>query len=167
MCTFLVVSLVRLPANKTLIVMYSIVIKRNFSTGICFCFASDSFLEICFFPFLPQMRWRHFYHFHTCLLKYEAKMVNLRLNTWKKKLGSEMFGSDLRINLEQVVILGVSSEEISNADDSTAKRPSVLYTTQVLLLPCSHPPCTHRHTQSGIHSQEHTIMKARNIWKNT
>lgn len=51
--------------------------------------------------------------------------------------------SDLRINLEQVVILGVSSEEISDADDSTAERPPVLHAAQILLLARSHPPCTH------------------------
>lgn len=55
---------------------------------------------------------------------------------------------DLRINLEQVVILRVSSEEISDADDSTAKWPPVLYTAQVFLLPCSHPPCAHTQTQT-------------------
>lgn len=60
-----------------------------------------------------------------------------------------IFSSDLRINLEQVVVLGVSSEEISDADNSAAKWASVLYAAQVLLLPCSHPPCARTHTQKG------------------
>lgn len=60
--------------------------------------------------------------------------------------------SDLRVNLEQVVILGVSSEEISDADDSAAKRPPVLYTTQVLLLPGTHSPYirTYKETAKDI-----------------
>jgi len=60
---------------------------------------------------------------------------------------------DLRIDLEQVVILGVSGEEIGDADDSTAKRPPVLDAAQILLLPCSHSPYTHTHT----HTKE-TVM---------
>lgn len=73
---------------------------------------------------------------------------------------------DLRINLEQVVILRVSSEEISDADDSTAKWPPVLYTAQVFLLPCSHPPCAHTqntHTQREPHSEQWCYESPRDL----
>lgn len=50
--------------------------------------------------------------------------------------------NDLRINLEQVIILGVGSEEVGDADHGAAKGPPVLHTTLVLLLAGSHPPCT-------------------------
>lgn len=50
--------------------------------------------------------------------------------------------NDLRINLKQVIVLGVGSEEVSDADDGAAKGPPVLHTTLVLLLASSHPPCT-------------------------
>ncbi len=55
----------------------------------------------------------------------------------------------LRIDLQQVVIFGVSSEKISDADHSTAERTSVLHITHVLLLSCTHPPYTHTHTHNN------------------
>lgn len=74
---------------------------------------------------------------------------------------SPMLCGDSRVNLEQVVVLGVGREEIGDADDGTAERPPVLYATQVLLLPGSHPPCTHtqRRARRGIHSQGRTFMR--------
>ncbi len=49
-----------------------------------------------------------------------------------------------------MIILGVSSEEISDADHSAAKRTPVLHAAEILLLPCSHSPCTHSaHTRKG------------------
>lgn len=50
--------------------------------------------------------------------------------------------NDLRVNLEQVIILGVGSEEVGDADHSAAKGPPVLHATLVLLLTGSHPPYT-------------------------
>lgn len=59
----------------------------------------------------------------------------------------------LRIDLQQVVIFGVSSEKISDADHSTAERTSVLHITCVLLLSCTHPPCTHtQNNQCSSHA---------------
>lgn len=50
--------------------------------------------------------------------------------------------NDLRVNLEQVIILGIGGEEVGNADHCAAKGPSVLHATLVLLLTGSHPPYT-------------------------
>lgn len=50
--------------------------------------------------------------------------------------------NNLRVNLEQVVILGVGSEEVGDANHSAAKGPPVLHATLVLLLTGCHPPYT-------------------------
>lgn len=50
--------------------------------------------------------------------------------------------SDLRVNLEQVIVLGVGSEQVGDADHSAAEWPPVLHATLVLLLTGSHPPYT-------------------------
>lgn len=54
---------------------------------------------------------------------------------------------NLRVNLEQVVVLGVSGEKIGDADDSAAERPPVLHAAEILLLAGSHSPCTRTHAE--------------------
>lgn len=72
---------------------------------------------------------------------------------------------NLRVNLEQVVVLGVSSEKIGDADDGAAERPPVLHAAEILLLASSHPPCTHAHTHAprNIHSHNSSATKAQKI----
>lgn len=50
----------------------------------------------------------------------------------------------LRVNLEQVVVLGVGREQIGDADDGAAERPAVLNAALVLLLPGGHSPCAQK-----------------------
>lgn len=49
--------------------------------------------------------------------------------------------ADSRVNLQQVVVLGVGGEQVGDADHGAAERPPVLHAAQVLLLASAHPAC--------------------------
>lgn len=49
--------------------------------------------------------------------------------------------ADSRVDLQQVVVLGVGGEQVGDADHGAAERPPVLNAAQVLLLAGAHPAC--------------------------
>lgn len=54
------------------------------------------------------------------------------------------WAADSRVNLQQVVVLGVGGEEVGDADHGAAEGPPVLHAAQVLLLAGAHPACRRR-----------------------
>lgn len=72
----------------------------------------------------------------------QTKKKKSKQNKCLKKNKTKKLKNDLRVNLEQVIVLGIGSEEVSDADHGAAKGPPVLHATLVLLFASSHPPCT-------------------------